>query len=100
MSNKIIRERIAHLFGQAEENAKLHPERAVRYVGLARRLSTRYRVSIPQRFKRRACKKCNRFLIPGYNVRIRINQRNKLVEYICDCGAVRRFGYKRMKKER
>jgi ribonuclease P protein subunit RPR2 len=92
--SEIVRKRIDALFELAAENVKSHPERSRRYVQLARKLSMRHRMTAPQRFKRRFCKICNRFWVPGYNVRVRINRRKKVVEYSCDCGAVKRFGYK------
>ena len=92
-TEQLVKERIGQLMDLAEKNQKERPERAVRYVGLARRLATRYRVRMPERFKRRICRICNRYWIPGYNVSVRLRRRDKVVEYRCVCGALRRFGY-------
>jgi len=92
---KLITERMEQLLELAEKNVKTHPERAKRYVQLARKLSTRYRVEIPKRFKKRVCKICNRYWIPGYNLSIRINKKNGVVVYRCECGSVRTIGYKK-----
>ncbi|VVB73603.1 Ribonuclease P protein component 4 [uncultured archaeon] len=94
----LILERIGRLMGLAEENQRKNPSRAKRYVALAGRMSTRYRVRMPERFKKRICKVCSRYWIPGYNVTVRLNRRNRTVEYRCECGALRRFGYTEKKK--
>ncbi|MCX8202594.1 MAG: ribonuclease P [Candidatus Micrarchaeota archaeon] len=90
---ELVLERIEWLLALAEQFVKKNPERTKRYVFLARKLSSRYRVGIPKRFKKRICKICNTIWIPGYNVKIRLNKRLKAVEYVCACGSLRRFGY-------
>ncbi|MEM3399433.1 MAG: ribonuclease P protein component 4 [Candidatus Micrarchaeia archaeon] len=90
----IAKERIAILCSLAKENAKTNPKRSKRYVELARKIERRYNVRIPKTIKRRLCKKCNAFLIPGYNASVRLLPRRGVVEYVCECGAKRRFGYK------
>ncbi|MEM3369441.1 MAG: hypothetical protein QXF07_02030 [Candidatus Micrarchaeia archaeon] len=90
---ELVLERIEWLLELAEKYAKTKEERTKRYVSLARKLSSRYRVAIPKRFKKRICKICNIIWIPGYNVKIKLNKRSKSVEYVCSCGSVRRFGY-------
>jgi ribonuclease P protein subunit RPR2 len=92
---RLITERMEWLLGLAEKSVKIHPDRAKRYVQLARKLSMRYRVEVPKRFKKRFCKVCNRYWIPGYNLSIRMNKRNRTVVYRCECGSVRTFGYKK-----
>ena len=96
---RIIRERIARLFQLAEENAETHPDRAKRYVELARKLSMKNKTPIPREWKRRFCKKCGAFWIPGKNVVVRTKPRPQPhVEYIClECGARYRYPYLREK---
>ena len=89
----LILERIDRLMGLAERNQRKNPSRAKRYIVLAGKMSTRYRVRMPERFKKRICKVCSRYWIPGYNVTVRLKRRNRTVEYRCECGALRRFGY-------
>ncbi len=73
---------------------------ANRYVEIARRISMKYKVRIPSELKRRFCKKCHSFLIPGLNVRVRI-QGNKVVYTCLECGNIMRFPYVReIKKKR
>ena len=97
---ELILERMNQLLELAERSIKDRPDRTKRYVGLARKLSSRYRISIPERFKKRICKICNMMWIPGYNVKIHLNKRTKAVEYICECGTLRRFGYTKKRDDR
>ncbi len=84
----LVRERIDILFDLAEKNAVSHPERAKRYVQLARKLGTRYLVRLGKELKRRFCKHCNTFWVPGYNLRVRLLPRRR-TEYRCGvCGRV------------
>jgi ribonuclease P protein subunit RPR2 len=92
---RIARERISILFRLAGENAKTHPERAKRYVGLARKIGTRYLVRLPRRLKLSFCKGCNSPLIPGYNLTVRLAPRHKQIEYKCICGEIKRIPYRR-----
>ena len=91
--NELVLERMNWLLELAEKNIKTHLERTKRYVSLARKLSLRYKVDIPEKFKKRICKVCNTMWIPGFNVKVKINKRTKAVEYLCKCGSLRRFGY-------
>lgn len=79
-------ERIEVLFEQAE----LRPKLARRYVTLARKLATRYKVPIPLKWKRRFCRQCNAFLVPGKNCRVRA-RKDKTVITCLDCKAVKRI---------
>jgi len=66
-------------------------------VALARKLCMKYRVRAPE-IKRKACKKCGAFWIPGYNLTVRVRSRGKIVEYLCACGSVARFPFGRERK--
>ena len=84
-ANQIVNERIAILLSLAEKSAKAHPERSRRYVRLARRLATRYRIKLGKA-KRKFCRKCSRFWVPGFNVKVRLVPRKRRVLYECECG--------------
>lgn len=91
---KIAEERIERLFELADERM---PERelADRYVELARKIGMTYNVSIPREFRKRFCHECHSFLKPGVNCRVRINSKNRTVNYLCrECGNVNRYGFK------
>ncbi len=82
--------RIRELFFQAELAFKKHPELSNRYIQLARRLSMKSKARIPSELKRRFCKHCYHFLVPGVNCRIRT--RNKIAVYYCmDCRHYTRY---------
>ncbi len=86
--------RITRLLALAEQSLKDHPERSRRYVELAKKLSSKYNLTIPREMKRRICKKCDAFLLPGLNLAVRTDSQTKSVVYTClDCGAKKRYGY-------
>jgi len=87
----IAKSRIEELFKLAEEEAlKGRIDRADRYVELARKISMKYQVRIPKRYKLFFCKKCYHFLLPEVTCRVRIN-RGKLVIYCYNCKNYRRI---------
>jgi ribonuclease P protein subunit RPR2 len=92
-NKKIALNRIKILFKQAIESFKDYPERAHRYVQLARKISMKTKTKIPINLKRKYCKHCYKFLQPGVNCRIRT--RNKKVVYYClNCKKYMRFPLK------
>ena len=94
LSKKIAAERILRLFELAEENYKDYPERAQRYAALARLISMRYQVRLIREQKRRICKHCYHYLVPGSNCRIRL--KNGMVLTTCfACGKQSRYPYER-----
>jgi len=90
VEKQIARERISHLFGEAEKIFAEQPERANRYVGLARKISMRYKVRIAPDLKRRFCKHCYVFLKPGENSRVRMRE-GKVIYYCFNCKKYMRF---------
>jgi ribonuclease P protein subunit RPR2 len=88
---QVVRERIDILFQLAEKEVKLHPERAKRYISLARKLGMKYNARFPPRLKRKFCKQCGIPWVPGYNLKVRVNSRKGVMEYRCECGAVRNY---------
>ena len=94
---EIAEERMDILFSQAEIEFNEHPERSHRYVELARKISKKYNIKIPQKWNRRYCKKCYKFLYPGHNSTIRLI--NQEVNIICgECGHVMKIPYTKEKK--
>ncbi|MDR2944719.1 MAG: ribonuclease P [Methanosarcinales archaeon] len=91
-SKKIAEERIVILFGLAEQNFKTHPERTARYIELARTIGMRYRVRLTRGQKRRICKHCYSYLVPGNNCRVRLS--GGTVQTTCfSCGQLSRYPY-------
>ncbi len=85
-------QRIRRLFELAEKAYPERPDLAKRYAAIARRISMRHRVSIPRELKKRVCKKCGAFLVPGGNCRVRLDGRNAIITCL-ECGALKRYPY-------
>jgi ribonuclease P protein subunit RPR2 len=66
-------------------------DRAREYVRLARRIAERNRLSLPRSFQRFTCDACDVYLVPGRNVRVRLQDGH--VVFRCDCGATARYPY-------
>ena len=88
----IPEERIDRLQSLAREAATASDQdRAREYVRLARRIAERNRVDLPRRFKRFTCARCDSFLRPGVNARVRLQDGHVVVT--CDCGEQERHPY-------
>lgn len=87
---QIAKERIKYLFKQAKEAFNKNPAVSNRYVTLARKISMKYKVPIPRELKRRFCKHCYKYLVPGKNCRIR-TKNGKVVYYCQNCKKYMRF---------
>jgi ribonuclease P protein subunit RPR2 len=97
---RIARARIARLFQLAEDRAQAGDDaRAARYVLLARRVGMRYVVPLGRAERRRFCRQCGGFLLPGRTARVRARQ-GKVAVTCLACGAIRRFGYTREQRAR
>ena len=70
----IAKERIAILFKQAESRFKENKSLANRYVTLARKLAMKVKIRMPKEHKRKFCKHCYKYLMPGENSRIRTKE--------------------------
>lgn len=91
----IARQRIARLFQLAEAAAREgRLDRADRYAQLARRIGTKYVVRLGREERRRVCRACGVYLLPGRTARVRARGGHLSVTCL-GCGAVRRFGYAR-----
>ena len=98
MERRIALERMEILFHHAEEEAlRGRTARARRYVDLARRIGMRYNVRVPPEFKRRFCKDCLSYLLPGVNARVRLG-RGRVVVTCTGCGAIQRLPYREEQK--
>jgi|TARA_Y100000310_G_scaffold281258_1_gene301608 ribonuclease P protein subunit RPR2 len=92
-NKKVAKERILELFKQAKLKFKGNKSLANRYVGLARKIAMKYRLSIPKDLRRKFCKKCYKYLVPGVNCRIRI-QKGKRVLLCMECKYISRIHFK------
>jgi len=88
----IARERIDRLREFAREaTVEGDAERARRYVRRARRIAERNRLALPREFTRFTCDRCDAYLRPGANARVRTQDGHVVVT--CDCGAQARYPY-------
>jgi len=90
----IAKQRISKLFIMAEKVA--HSGRlnlADRYIEIARKISMRNLVPIPKEFKRRYCKHCYRYMLPGESCIVRIS-RKKIITRCFYCKKTMRFPIK------
>jgi len=99
---RVALERVERLLDLAWEAWRDDPDRARRYVELARKIAMKGRVRLPRRLKRRFCKRCNAPLIPGETARVRLRtNRMPHVSVTClECGTIYRYPYLMEVKER
>jgi len=93
---EIARERIDILLDLAEKEFRKKPERARRYVELARKISLRYNARMKKEQKRKFCKNCNALLLPGSTSSVRLDSKRKLLIIKCkNCNTIYRTPYKK-----
>ncbi|MFH8080777.1 MAG: ribonuclease P [Candidatus Aenigmatarchaeota archaeon] len=91
---QIAKERIGILLSLARKIVEKHPERAKRYIQLARKIGLRYNVRLGK-LKRTFCKNCNIPLIAGKTCLHRLDSSKKTLNIICkSCGNIIRIPYK------
>ena len=99
LTRKIALGRINVLLSLAEQRTleKSAPSEklARRYVSLARKMSSHYKVTIPKKLKDRICRSCGNFMIPGINCRVKVASVHGYVAYVCECGEEKHIFYKR-----
>lgn len=91
--DEVALQRIERLFSLAEKVYHERPALAQRYVDLARRIAMRVRLPLPREFRRRVCRSCGAFLVPGSSSRVRVRQRREPhVSITClRCGRIYRI---------
>jgi len=85
-------QRMIRLFELARIEFEKNPARSNRYVQLARKIGMRYRVRMPQEFKRQICKHCHAYLVQGVTARTRL-QGTHIATTCTSCGKQMRFPY-------
>lgn len=91
-------QRIERLFELAHDEFGQNPKRSDRYVLLARRIGMRYRIRFPTNLKRRMCKHCRSYLVPGSSSRVRL--RGRYITVTClRCNKQMRYPYKSSKNK-
>ena len=99
---RIARERVETLFTMAERVFPYSRELANRYVEIALAVQQKAKIRLPKKWKRRYCKKCHSFLVPGVNARVRLRSKPypHVVIKCLECGHIMRYPYLREKKAR
>ncbi len=89
----IAEERIERLHALARRAVREgHEDRSRDYVRRARRIAERNRCGLPVAFKRFTCDRCDVYLRPGLNARVRTQDGHVVIT--CDCGAHKRYPYR------
>ena len=101
-TKRIALERIHTLFRLAKTSIHENPELAQRYVDIARRISMTTKVRLPREYRRQVCRHCKKFILPGVNCRIRVQQRREphVVVTCLLCGESMRFPLKDRRKNK
>ncbi len=81
---KIAKARTNFLFKLAKENFKENHSLSDKYVKIARRIAMKYKIRLPSQLKKRFCKHCHKYLVPGVNCRVRIHK-HRLIYYCFSC---------------
>lgn len=94
---KLAEEHIDSLFKEAKKQFHTDPTLSNRYVEIAHNVSMKCKVKIAKENKRRFCKTCHTYLVPGNNCRIRISG-HKVIYFCTKCKNFMRFPYSKEKK--
>ena len=87
---EIARKRIRFLFREAEGVFKDNSKQADKYVKTARKLSMKFKIKLTSQLKRKFCKHCHIFLMPGINARVRVHK-HRVIYYCSKCKNFTRF---------
>lgn len=90
LSKKEALDKVLHLFDSAEAVAGANITIANRFISKAKRISMKVKLRLPSVLKRKFCKHCGNYFIPGKNYRVRM--KDKKVIYTClNCKHFMRF---------
>jgi len=87
--DKKIVEEINKLFEEAAKNARLNPLLSKKYIAKARKIAKHENFSL-RNYRRKFCRNCNAYFVPGLNCQIRIIKGRITIKCL-DCGSCRRF---------
>src|SRR6476660_220745 len=80
----LLIERMQILIKNAISCAKTNPKLAERQAALAKRICTKYRIRMSYELRMHFCKKCKKFIVPGFTSRVRIGRSNiKSIRITC-----------------
>jgi len=94
---EIAKKRIIKLFLMAEKKAlEENMHLANRYITIARKISMKHLVPIPDEYKRYFCKHCYSYLLPSANSTVRIKN-GKIIIFCKSCKKYTRIPFKNKK---
>ena len=95
LMQKLARGRIEELMEFAKQIHSEDPKLANRYVTIARNIAMGTKVAIPIYLKRNICHNCKELLVPGRNMRFRINNKKNYGSFLSvtclSCGHITRY---------
>ena len=91
---KLALAEIIAILSKAADVFGTKPELAHKYAKKSRRIALKYKLKLPSSLKRRICKNCFSFLVPGKNLRARTT-RGHVTYYCLECKKFMRFGYRK-----
>ncbi len=94
---KQAKETLMQLFQIAEQNFSKNKQKSDKCAKQIRKLQLKFKIKLPAEIKRRICKKCDKFLKPGENCKIRTKD-GKLIIHCLECKNIFRMPYKPKKK--
>lgn len=92
-SKKEVLQIVNNLFNLAKIAFKDDPKLANKYVKLARKNAMKINLRIPRGLKRKFCKHCYFYLVPGKNSRVRVHK-SRIIYYCFNCKKYMRFNKK------
>ena len=90
---KLALAEITDILNKAKDVFDKNSELANKYAKKARRTALKYKIKLPVGLKRKICKNCHGFLVPGKNLRVR-TRKGHVVYYCLNCKKFMRFEYK------
>ena len=89
----IAKKRIKFLFEEAKNSFKKDSKLSDKYVKIARRVAMKYKIKLPSQLKKKFCKNCYKYFVPGVNCRVRIHK-HRIIYYCLSCKRFMRYPVK------
>ena len=71
------------LFNNAISNAKNNPSLAQKQAEIAKKISMKFKITMPFEIRSNFCKKCKKFIAPGITSKIRLGSKPKSIRITC-----------------
>ena len=89
---KLALDEIIEILNKAKVTFAENPDLAHKYAKKARRTALKYKIKLPLNLKRKICKYCYSYLVPGKTLRVRTNK-GHVVYYCLICKKFMRIMY-------